>query len=185
VCKAANEFADANYSLLLDGAKVAAYVNIGGGQENSFEAHGDLSPAVADEWQQVALTYNGDVLSVYRNGRLVGSTQVDRARTRGTAPLTIGARQDDFSRFDGDIDDVRIYSRALSEAEIAADYAALGPDGTGEPIADHLAGSWDFDSAREDPAPGALRVMKQAGPVGGPRWEPTAPAPHRASGGAK
>lgn len=166
VCKSAHEFADGNYSLLLDGANVAAYVNTGGGQENSFEAHGDQSAVVADEWQQVAMTYDGSILRVYWNGRLAGSTRVDRARTRGAAPLTIGARQDDFSRFDGDIDEVRVYSRALSEAEIARDYAALGSDGKGAPVADGLAGSWDFDGELQGLAPGALRVTREAGPAG-------------------
>lgn len=175
VCKAANEFADANYSLLLDGANVSAYVNVGGGLENSFEAHGDQSLVVAEEWQQVAMTYDGRLLSVYHNGRRVGSTRVGRTRTKGTAPLTVGARQDDFSRFDGDIDDVRIYSRALSDAEIARDYAALGPDGKGEPVTDHLAGSWDFDGEPAGPEAGAVRVMREAGPVGGTRWNPSSP----------
>ncbi len=175
VCKTANEFADGNYSLLLDGANVAAYLNIGGGQENSFEAHGARSRTVADRWQQVAMTYDGSVLRVFRNGRPVGSTRVGRARTKGTGPLAIGAREDGFTVFDGDIDEVRIYSRALSEAEIARDYAALGPEGRGDPIMDHLAGVWNFDSAPLGPDPGALRVMRQAGPVGRVRWNATAP----------
>ncbi len=170
VCKTANEFADGNYSLLIDGANVSAYVNVGGGQGNSFEAHGDQSPVVVDEWQQVAMTYDGRLLSVYRNGKLLGSTEVGRARTRGAGPLAIGARQDGFTVFDGDIDNVRVYSRALTEAEIASDYSALGPDGHGEPVAAGLASWWDFDGELAGPEVGAVRVMREAGLSVAPHW---------------
>jgi predicted outer membrane repeat protein len=67
----------------------------------------------AGSWLHVAMTYRqGGELAAYVNGRRIGAKAVADALGASTAPLIMAA--------DGAIDDVRIYSRALSAGAVAA-----------------------------------------------------------------
>ena len=91
-------------------------------------------------WHHVAATYSnsGDVGKLYLDGTEVASVAIAgdiSIRTTGDN-LTIGAGLGDAGRhFNGKVDEVRIYSRALSADEVTAlgDYAefelTLSPDG--------------------------------------------------------
>lgn len=85
---------------------------------------GDVGPTgatalPADAWTHIAGVYDGSSVRVYVNGRLDGSRRVSRVPADGASPLTIGCAPPEGNRFEGAIDDVRIYSRALSDAEIS------------------------------------------------------------------
>ena len=69
----------------------------------------------ARQWTHVALTWDGAVAILYRNGR-----DVAKARMTGRilAPQGILARLGGSEKLDAKIDDVRLYRRALSEAEV-------------------------------------------------------------------
>lgn len=76
-------------------------------------------------WYHVAGVYNGQVLAIYVNGALENSVQVGPASPyAGPAPLRIGnLLHSDHTRkgvFNGAIDEVAIYNRALAPAEIVA-----------------------------------------------------------------
>lgn len=85
---------------------------------------GSSSVLVANDWQHLAIVYRslsvGDVL-LYRNGiSLAGS--VVGGSTLGTftnRAATIGGNNAGGENWSGAIDDVRVYSRALTQAEIA------------------------------------------------------------------
>ncbi len=143
VCKAAHEFTEGNYSLCIDRNNVRVYVNIGGGQENCFTAISTDGPMKLDTWQHIAMTYDGDVLRAFCDGRQVAETKVGRPRQGTGAALTIGGRSDGYSYFDGDIDEVRIYSRALSADEVRRNFEAVRDDKTA--LTDGLAGYWGFE----------------------------------------
>jgi PKD repeat protein len=70
-------------------------------------------------WYHIAGVVSGSTVSLYVNGALDASTV--RAGTPGTSadPLTIGYAGY-HAKYPGRLDDVRVYSRALSAAEIAA-----------------------------------------------------------------
>ena len=71
------------------------------------------------DWHHVAAVYDGTTIKLYLDGVLDGSVNSSFAPTNGSASLKIGARGDDANtRLNGLIDEVRIYNRALSEAEI-------------------------------------------------------------------
>ena len=67
----------------------------------------------------MAVTYDGSTLSFYLNGGLDMETDVSFAFGTNDEPLTLGA---DFpggdEYFDGVMDDVRIYNRALLPGEV-------------------------------------------------------------------
>jgi len=68
-------------------------------------------------WHHIAGTFDGTNWIIYRDG-VVDNSKVDAATlTPTTETLQIGARQS-TGYFDGSIDEVRIYNRALSASEI-------------------------------------------------------------------
>jgi hypothetical protein len=74
-------------------------------------------------WQHWAVTQSGSNYGLYRNGVLV-STATDGSRTgTTTATAILGQRQGGFL-FNGQLDDIRLYNRALSLAEIRQNYNA-------------------------------------------------------------
>jgi Concanavalin A-like lectin/glucanases superfamily/FG-GAP-like repeat len=85
-----------------------------------------------NEWTQVALTFDGSRLKTYINGRL--SRQIvglSGSITASTSQLLIGSEQglSGNRKFDGQIDEVDFYNRALTEVELKAVYDS---DSTGK-----------------------------------------------------
>ncbi len=80
------------------------------------------STLVAGEWAHIACVYDGANIINYINGVNVGSTPLTGSITyanSNTEPWRIGRRGDAApGYFDGKIDEVRMYSRALTASEI-------------------------------------------------------------------
>lgn len=78
-----------------------------------------LTPGV---WTHVAGVYDGAEMIVYQDGVEVGSAPLVGSLTSlPTVPVAIGDQPVGLRRpFDGALDDVRVYSRALSATEVAA-----------------------------------------------------------------
>jgi glucose/arabinose dehydrogenase len=73
-------------------------------------------------WSHLAYTFDGTVSKLYVNGVLVSSATMPFALPDTSQPLRIGGNgiwSNEF--FDGLIDEVRVYSRSLSAAEVGAD----------------------------------------------------------------
>ena len=75
----------------------------------------------ANTWTHVAGTYDGTTLRLYINGVQAASTAVSGPIASSTGPLRIGGNSLWGEFFQGLIDEVRIYDRALSQAEIQTD----------------------------------------------------------------
>ena len=128
VCKNTNELTDGNYALLISHNNVGAYLNIGSGRENSYAAWSSTSPITTSTWHLLAMTYDGKDLKVYCDGKLNGSTSINRQRSTGRGLLRIGKRADGYNPFfPGLVEQIRIYSRALSTEEIAAQFSRVVP----------------------------------------------------------
>ena len=74
-------------------------------------------------WYHVAVTRNGSLFGFYVNGVLVGTDDDSRAIPDASVPLTIGCAEGG-NWFDGSLDEIAIFNRALSSNEIAAVYNA-------------------------------------------------------------
>ena len=72
-------------------------------------------------WTHLAATYNGTTLLLYVNGIQVGSRAVSGALLTSTGALRIGGNSVWGEFFQGRIDEVRIYNRALTAAQLLAD----------------------------------------------------------------
>jgi YVTN family beta-propeller protein len=79
-----------------------------------------------NQWSHVACTYDRNTLRLYVNGVEVASAAGSATMVTGNEPLTIGKLDgSDIRYFDGQIDEVKIYSRSLSAAEVANDYGLV------------------------------------------------------------
>jgi hypothetical protein len=80
-------------------------------------------------WYHVAVTIKeGNDVNFYINGASAGKfPQADIFGIVNNEPLRIGKIKSEDYWFSGAIDDVRIYNRALSAAEIRKIYQALNP----------------------------------------------------------
>jgi len=114
------------YSLEFAGTELVAfwvYVGSGGWQSTGS------GPVAANRWTHLAGSYDGATLRLYVNGMLANSRAVTGTMTPSHNPLNIGGDPSTLSRhFDGLIDEVSIYNRALSGGEIASIYT-VGAEG--------------------------------------------------------
>jgi hypothetical protein len=80
------------------------------------------TPPPTNAWTHVAGVYDGQSVRVYVNGAIAGTTWGDATAHTNAQPLRLGADSNGGSRFKGDLDEVSLYARALSGAEIKALY---------------------------------------------------------------
>ena len=72
-------------------------------------------------WTHVALTYDGSTLRLYVNGTQAATRAATGAIQTTTNPLWIGGNSPYGEYFQGLIDDVRVYNRALTATDIQTD----------------------------------------------------------------
>ncbi len=77
----------------------------------------------ADTWSHLATTYDGSSLRLYVNGDLADTLAVSGPMTVSNGLLRIGGNTIWDEWFQGSIDEVRVYDRALTGAKIRADMA--------------------------------------------------------------
>jgi hypothetical protein len=97
-----------------------AHINVGTTSATERSIEGPTALAV-NTWSHVAGTYDGATLRLYVNGALVVSQAFTGPIFTSTGALRIGGNAIWGEYFTGRIDDLRIYNRALSLAEISTD----------------------------------------------------------------
>jgi glucose/arabinose dehydrogenase len=101
----------------------------------SWEDAEDTKELPTGSWSHLALTYGGDVMRLYVDGKLVSTRTAPKPTVNGLQ-LTIGANNRFANFYEGLIDEVRIYNRALSAAEVEADMnAAVSSTPPGDSVA--------------------------------------------------
>ena len=106
-----------------DAHRPAAYV-VKQSSPNSPLGVNGTSQIPLNTWTHLALTYNNSSLIFYVNGNSVRSVATSGALLTSTGVLRIGGNSVWGEFFQGRIDEVRIYNRALTRAEIQADMKA-------------------------------------------------------------
>ncbi len=76
-------------------------------------------PTDGTTWMHVAATYDGTTIKLYVNGSLQSSRSAVFQIGPNNASLGLGAQDDGMSPFSGRLDDVFLFNKALSAAEIA------------------------------------------------------------------
>ena len=102
-----------------DAAHPSGIVSIGSRSVQDIARGSAALPASA--WTHLATTYDGSQLRLFVNGSQVGARAVTGAMPNSTKPLQIGGNKVWPEWFKGQIDDVRVYNRALSATELQTD----------------------------------------------------------------
>jgi len=82
--------------------------------------------AKVGKWVHVAATYDTSQIKIYADGELIGTASYTSELPKDDAPLRIGHDGDCDRYFPGIIDELRIYNRGLTEAEILQNLASEG-----------------------------------------------------------
>ena len=75
--------------------------------------------AVKNTWQHISFTKEGTTFKAYLNGELLTNTSaITTSDTRRSAPIMIGSNSEENNSFNGSIDKVIVFDRALTQMEI-------------------------------------------------------------------
>jgi len=142
----------AGYTLLVkSNGTLAVYVQMAAGGNIAYDGTGifTLSP---NAWYYVGFTYDGANLKGYVNGSLDKNVGGGGAIDYSTNYLMIGDSFFGSRKFKGTFDDARLYSRALSSAEIKQLYnlgvatkVNASPSASSGQLTSGLVGWWTFD----------------------------------------
>lgn len=121
IVKKANTASGYALELSVDSSQVIFWVYRGAGGWSSSPA-GGLTRGI---WTHVAGVYDGTSVTLHMNGQLIGSKEAPGSILPSNSSLNIGwDSSTPYRFFNGLIDEVEIFSRALAESEIAAIYNA-------------------------------------------------------------
>ena len=73
-----------------------------------------------EQWSHAAITLNGSIASIYINGQLDCNIDYEYRIPNQDYNLIIGANQDKTSGYNGLLDDIHIFNRALNQQQIQA-----------------------------------------------------------------
>jgi hypothetical protein len=101
-------------------------------------AHADIFSRVATEikprtWHHLAYVRAGQAVTVYLDGKPEIGGAVPMVPIKGLALVSIGGGIDDGAAFEGKIDEISLYDRALAADEVANHFRAAQGTGLGEP----------------------------------------------------
>jgi hypothetical protein len=137
------------YGTYLNGAsatarQLASY-HVSGGAARIYlsGSNATLPTNTTSDWQHVAVTNTGSTVTIYLNGTAV-LTQANSGAVQqfSTAMLMIGGSDNGLDLFQGQLDEVRIYNRALTATEVTSlrNGTAVGSAATGTNTAAAVAG---------------------------------------------
>ncbi|MBT5689526.1 MAG: DUF5011 domain-containing protein, partial [Opitutae bacterium] len=117
--KTANGLLNSQYNLFLDSTDELNFRLIQGGNLNDTSVSANVN-LEADAWNHVAVTYDGFLKSIFINGEFITAMPAVIPINMGPNGVStigaIGSGNDYF--FNGLIDDIQIYNRAVPEGEI-------------------------------------------------------------------
>lgn len=102
-------------------------------------------------WQHIVGTFDGLRVKTYKNGaQVLDEAAVGTIQTPGSG-ITMGGFTSEY--LNGDMDDVRIYNRALSATEVTALYNSYDPGVVVSTLQKGLVGYWKLDNNAKDATP--------------------------------
>jgi hypothetical protein len=113
----------------------AGYVNKSGTDYHATAA----STLSLNAWTHLAVTYDGTTIRLYVNGSQVATKAVSGIINSSAAPLRFGGDSVWGEYFNGLIDEVRVYNRALAATEVQTDMNTPVGGGGGAQLADRPA----------------------------------------------
>ena len=141
VVKKARDNAVDGFELSLSGSAGKPYVRFNEATEgNTYKLFANAPyPTDGTTWTHVAATFDGSVVRMYVDGAQDATYSTPQlVLAKNILDLSIGAEDDGTGAFEGAVDDVRVYRRALSLEEIEQVMAGFDPvaDADGDGVLD-------------------------------------------------
>jgi hypothetical protein len=125
-----------------------------------FSSNPESFALVTQEWQHLAVTVLGNVIRFYENGERVYSQELEGGEANSFSNIIIGKNRHGGRKYNGNIDDVYIYNRAINDAEVARLFDGGLEDSDGDGLTDDyevgkgrykaVAGKMSWDEAMQD-----------------------------------
>ena len=145
------------------GSKDTSQIHTSGGRYPTyqfFSSNPESFALVSTNWQHLGVTVSGKVIRFYENGEQVYSQELEGGAANSFSNLIIGKNRHGGAKYHGSIDDVYVYDRAISNAEVARIFDGGFEDSDGDGLTDDyevgksryklVAGSFDWKMAKED-----------------------------------
>ena len=145
------------------GSKDTCQIHTSGGRYPTyqfFSSNPESFAIITSEWQHLGVTVSGKVIRFYENGEPVYSQELEGGAANSFSNLIIGKNRHGGAKYHGSIDDVYVYDRAISNAEVARIFDGGFEDSDGDGLTDEyevgksryklVAGSFDWKMAKED-----------------------------------
>jgi hypothetical protein len=125
-----------------------------------FSSNPESFALVTTEWQHLAVTVSGKVVRFYENGKRVYSQELEGGEANKFSNIIIGRNRHGKAIYNGSVDDVYIYNRAINNAEVARLFNGGFEDSDGDGLTDDyetgkgrykaIAGRMSWDDAMKD-----------------------------------
>jgi regulator of replication initiation timing len=125
-----------------------------------FSSNPESFALVTTEWQHLAVTISGKVVRFYENGKRVYSQELEGGEANKFSNIIIGRNRHGKAIYNGSVDDVYVYNRAINDAEVARLFNGGFEDSDGDGLTDDyetgkgryqiISGSYDWTTAKAD-----------------------------------
>ena len=125
-----------------------------------FSGNAESFATVRNEWQHLTVTVNKRVVRFYENGEKVYSQELEGGEANKFSNIIIGRNRNRDRHFEGIIDDIYVYNRAVNDAEVERLFNGGFEDTDGDGLTDDyekgygryqlIKGSYDWKKAKED-----------------------------------
>ena len=128
-----------------DGQKPWGRVHLADNRVASINQNIATESIAQDAWSHLVLTADGNSLRVYVNGVLSGEVayQGQLATVPNPIPIVVGTQNGSQGFWNGGLDELRIYNRAISDDEVREHEQGIFNNNTG------LVAHWGFEEARD------------------------------------
>jgi len=121
------------------GSKDTCQIHTSGGRYPTyqfFSSNPESFALVTQKWQHLAVSVSGKVIRFYENGEKVYSQELEGGEANQFSNIIIGKNRYGGAKYDGHIDDVYVYNRAINDAEVARLFDGGFEDSDGDGLTD-------------------------------------------------
>ncbi len=121
------------------GSKDTCQIHTSGGRYPTyqfFSSNPESFALVTPKWQHLAVSVSGKVIRFYENGEKVYSQELEGGEANQFSNIIIGKNRHGGRKYNGNIDDVYVYNRAINDAEVARLFDGGFEDSDGDGLTD-------------------------------------------------
>jgi len=121
------------------GSTATCQIHTSGGRYPSyqfFSSNPESFALVTNEWQHLTVTVSGKVVRFYENGQKVYSQQLEGGAANKFSNIIIGQNRNRDRKYNGTIDDIYVYDRAINDPEVARLFDGGLEDSDGDGLTD-------------------------------------------------